>query len=65
MSAQLRELREQLSDNEARNSRLEVELGQSRGTGERLQRQLADVEREARNKISQLEEVCGCEGVCM
>ena len=66
-SAQLREARDQLSTSQESVSRLGVELGQVRSREEGLKRQLAEMEREAREKISQLEKVCvwcGCVHMC-
>ncbi len=57
-SAQLREAREQLTDSQEAGSRLETELREGKASEEALKRQLADLEREARAKMTQLEEVC-------
>lgn len=63
-TAELRESKEQLSASQEQTSRVEAELSQSRVSEERLKRQLAEAEREAREKLSQMEEVglCVCRG---
>ena len=57
-SAQLREARDQLSSSQEVGSRMEVELGAAHTREEGLKKQLVEIEREAREKMSQLEQVC-------
>lgn len=56
-TAELRESREQLTASQDQTSRLEAELSQARVTEAGLKRQLAEVEREAKEKLNQMEEV--------
>ena len=56
-TAQLRESKEQLSASQEQSSRVEAELSQARASEDRLKRKLAEAEREAREKLSQMEEV--------
>ena len=59
-TAQLRESKEQLSASQEQSSRVEAELSQARASEDRLKRKLAEAEREAREKLSQMEEVSHC-----